>query len=182
MKRESACQRERTWPGSPVASAPLLAALLLSLILLSSSALAYDFAGRVEKVSEPNIMWVNVTQPGTYGLQAMVEVLLDAPLDALAYFRGKDLQFEVQGNDILGRPICKAYLEDTDIRDAYYCILYPVECSYRKNAPALGYDWGYRCDYPRLSPWGRCGNFSPGGNCCPQGYYRYYDYPWLSFI
>ena len=186
MKRESACQRERAWPGSPAASAALMAVLLLSLILLSSSALAYDFAGRVERVSEPNIMWVNVTQPGTYGLQAMVEVLLDAPLEGLAYFRGKDLQFEVQGHDILGRPICKAYLEETDIRDAYYCILYPVECSYRKNAPALGYGWGYgwgySCDYPRLSPWGRCGNFSPGGNCCPQGYYRSYEYPWLSFI
>ena len=181
MKRESACQRERTWPGSPVASAPLLAALLLSLILLSSSALAYDFSGRVERVSEPNIMWVNVTQSGTYGLQAMVEVLLDAPLDALAYFRGKDLQFEVQGHDILGRPICKAYLEETDIRDAYYCILYPMECSYPKNAPALGYDCRYGFNQPRLLPYGRCRDPSSCGNCCPSGYYCSYDYPWLSF-
>jgi len=182
MKRESACQRERAWPGSPAASTVLMAALLLSLILLSSSALAYDFSGRVERVSEPNIMFVNVTQPGTYGLQAMVEVLLDAPLDGLAYFRGKDLQFEVQGHDILGRPICKAYLEETDIRDAYYCILYPVECSYRKNAPALGYAWGYRYDQPSLLPYGRCRNPSFCGNCCPQGYYCSYDYPWLSFV
>jgi hypothetical protein len=159
-----------------------MAALLLSFILSSSSALAYDFSGRVERVYEPNIMFVNVTPSGTYGLQATVEVLLDAPLDALAYFRGKDLQFEVQGHDILGRPICKAYLEETDIRDAYYCILYPVECSYRKNAPALGYDWGYRYSRPSLLPYGRCRDSSFYGNCCPQGYYCSYDYPWLSFI
>ena len=180
MKRVSS-QPERAWPGSPAASAALIAALLLSLILLSSSALAYDFSGRVERVSEPNIMWVNVTQSGTYGLQAVVEVLLDAPLEGLAYFRGEDLQFEVQGHDILGRPICKAYLEETDIRDAYYCILYPMECSYPKNAPALGYDYMYGFNQPRLLPYGRCRDPSSCGNCCPSGYCCSYDYPWLSF-
>lgn len=183
MKNRSARLQESAEPGkAPAASASLLAALLLLLILLPSSAYAYDFAGRVEKVNEPNAMWVNVTGAETYGLQAVVEVLLNKPLDGLGYFRGKDLQFEIQGHDLLGRPVCEAYLEGTNIREAYYCILYPVECSYRENAPALDYSPAYSYNYPRLPPYGRRGYCSPYGNCCPDGYYCSNDYPWLSFF
>lgn len=93
--------------------------LLISLILLALPANAYDFAGKVMKVTEPNIMTVDITEPGTYGVQAKVEVLLDKPLSNLASFKGKELQFEMQGHDILGRPVCEAYLNDVNIRNVY---------------------------------------------------------------
>lgn len=93
--------------------------LLISLILLALPANAYDFAGTVMKVTEPNIMTVDITEPGTYGVQAKVEVLLDKPLSNLASFKGKELQFEMQGHDILGRPVCEAYLNDVNIRNVY---------------------------------------------------------------
>ena len=183
MKIESARQRKRAGAGkTAAASALFLAALLLSLILLPFLALAYDFSGRVEKVSEPNSMWVNVTQNGTYSLQSVVEVLLNKPLEGLAYFKGKDLQFEIQGHDLLGRPVCEAYLGGTNIREAYYCIIYPIECSYRRGAPAWGCDPIYRYDYPRLLPYDRRGYCTSSGNCCPGGYHCSYDYPWLSFV
>jgi hypothetical protein len=93
--------------------------LLISLILLALPANAYDFAGTVMKVTEPNMMMVNITQPGAYGVQAKVEVLLDKPLSNLVTFKGKELQFEIQGHDILGRPVCEAYLNDVNIRNVY---------------------------------------------------------------
>jgi hypothetical protein len=113
--------------------------LLLSLLLLVFSALAYDFVGTVEKVSEPNGMTVNVTQPGTYGLQAKVEVLLDKPLADLTCFKGKELQFEILGHDILDRPVCEAYLDGIDIRYVYYCRQNPVDSSYCRNC--LASEW-----------------------------------------
>lgn len=183
MKIKSARLRKMACPGKTArAPALLLSALLLSLILLPFSALAHDFSGRVETVSEPNSMWVNVTQNGTLGPPSLVEVLLNKPLEGLAYFKGKELQFEIQGHDLLGRPVCEAYLEGTNIRDAYYCLLYPVECSYRRNAPAWGYGPIYIYDNPRLLPYDRRGYCSSCGNCCPDGYHCSYDYPWLSFI
>lgn len=120
--------------------------LLLSLPLLVFSALAYDFVGTVEKVSEPNGMTVNVTQSGTYGLQAKVEVLLDKPLADLIYFKGKELQFEILGRDILGRPVCEAYLNEINIREVYYCRQNPVDCSYRRNY--LAWEWTGRYYIP----------------------------------
>ncbi|MCK9440540.1 MAG: hypothetical protein M0Q13_03860 [Methanothrix sp.] len=122
--------------------------LLISLPLLLFPVHAYDFAGTVEKVSETNSMTVNVTQAGTYGLQAKVEVLLDKPLAGLTYFKGKELQFEIQGRDILGRPVCEAYLNGINIQEVSNCRLNPVECSYLRNYPAwkwAGYD--YSGDY-----------------------------------
>jgi len=188
MKRGSARGPERASQGrAPAASAMLFAALLLLLIVLPASA-AYDFTGRVERISEPNIMWVNVTQEGTYGLQAVVEVLLKTPLEGLDYFRGRDLQFEILGHDIMGRPVCEAYLEETNIREAYYCLANPVECCYREKGPDLPPGQAYRCEWAEHSPCSRRGNCSPYRNCCPygdycpQGYYCSYDYPWLSFV
>jgi len=131
--------------------------LLFSLPLLGHPALAYDFTGTVEKVSEPNGMTVNVTQPGTYGLQAKVEVLLDKPLADLIYFKGKELQFEILGHDILGRPVCEAYLNEINIRVVYNGWQNPVYYSYRQSYP--GWEWTGRyyipCDY------GRCRSYYP---------------------
>lgn len=126
--------------------------LLFSFPLLVFSTLAYDFAGTVEKVSEPNGMTVNVTKPGTYGLQAKVEVLLDKPLADLICFKGKELQFDILGHDILGRPVCDAYLDEVNIRYVYYCRQNPVDCGYRRNC--LAYEWTGRYLY---SPcYGQC--------------------------
>ncbi|MBN1236547.1 MAG: hypothetical protein JW999_10965 [Methanotrichaceae archaeon] len=137
--------------------------LLLSTPLLVFSALAYDFVGTVEKVSEPNGMTVNITQPGTYGLQARVEVLLDKPLADLACFKDKELQFEVLGHDILGRPVCEAYLDGVNIRHVYYCRLNPVEGIYCRNRPAC--QWTGRYHYIPCN--GQCRS--------------YYPYFWLPF-
>jgi hypothetical protein len=144
-------------------------ALFLSLPLLAVSAFAYDFAGTAKLVSGTNSMTVNVTQPGTYGLQAQVEVLLDKPLANLAYFQGKDLQFEILGHDILGRPVCEVYLDGTNIRDVSYCRLYPVDCSYYQNSPAY-YGWyGWSGEYVYLP--------------CYYGQCRFsYPYQWLPFF
>ena len=129
--------------------------LLLSLPMLIFPALAYDFTGTVEKVSEPNGMTVNVTQPGTYGLQAKVEVLLDKPLTNLIYFKGKELQFEILGRDILGRPVCEAYLDGISIRQVYYCIQNPADCIYSQSYPA--WDWTGRYYIPCY--YGQCGSY-----------------------
>jgi hypothetical protein len=129
--------------------------LLLSLPLLIFPAIAYDFTGTVEKVSEPNGMTVNVTQPGTYGLQAKVEVLLDKPLADLIYFKGKELQFEILGRDILGRPVCEAYLNGISIRQVYYCIQNPVDCSHSQSYPA--WEWAGRYYIPCY--YGQCRSY-----------------------
>jgi hypothetical protein len=131
--------------------------LLFSLPLLGLPALAYDFTGTVEKVSEPNSMTVIVTQPGTYGLQAKVEVLLDRPLAGLIYFKGKELQFEILGQDILGRPVCEAYLNEINIRVVYNDWHNPVYYSYRHSYPGWEWTGGYYvpCDY------GRCRSYYP---------------------
>lgn len=134
--------------------------LLLSSPLLAFSALAYDFAGTVENVSEPNAMTVNVTQPGTYGLLAKVEVLLDKPLADLTCFKGKELQLNILGHDILGRPVCEAYLDGVNIRYVYFCRQNPVDCSYCRNCIAREWTGRYLrvpCDglcrscYPSMS-------------------------------
>lgn len=119
--------------------------LLLSFPLSVISAHAYDFAGTIDKVSEPNGMTVDVTKPGTYGLQAKVEVLLDKPLADLICFKGKELQFDILGHDILGRPVCDAYLDGVNIRYVSYCRQNPVDCSYRRNC--LAYEWTGRYIY-----------------------------------
>jgi len=137
-------QKEKTKPKSSRRVAAYIALiLLLSLPLSAFSALAYDFIGTVVRVSEPNGMTVDVTQPGTYGLQAKVEVLLDKPLADLICFKGKELQFEILGHDILDRPVCEAYLDGINIRYVYYCRQNPVDCSY---APCYGQQ--YRSYYP----------------------------------
>jgi hypothetical protein len=137
--------------------------------MLAVSAYAYDFAGTVERVSGANSLTVSVTQPETSGLQARVEVLLDKPLAHLDHFRGKELQFDILGHDILGRPVCEAYLDGTDIRDVSYCMLFPVECSYYRNAPRY-YGWyGWPDEYIYMP--------CKYGQCPPR-----VTYPWLAFI
>lgn len=131
--------------------------LLLSLPLLVFSALAYDFAGTVEKVSEPNGMTVNATKPDTYGLQAKVEVLLDKPLADLICFKGKELQFDILGHDILGRPVCEAYLDGVNIRYVYYCRQNPVDGSDCRNC--LAYEWTGRYLYTPCD--GQCRSYYP---------------------
>ena len=130
---------------------------LLSLPLLIFPALAYDFTGTVEKVSEPNGMTVNVTQPGTYGLQAKVEVLLDKPLAYLINFKGKELQFEIQGRDILGRPVCEAYLGGINIRNVNDGWQPPIDYGYRPGY--VGWEWTGRYYVPCYN--GQCQSYYP---------------------
>lgn len=161
--KSSPGQREKTNPKSSRRIAACIAfILLLSLPLLAFSALAYDFMGTVVKVSEPNGMTVDVTQPGTYGLQAKVEVLLDKPMADLISFTGKELQFDIMGHDILGRPVCEAYLDGINIRYVYYCRQNPVDCSYCRNC--LASEWTGRYLY------------TP---CYRQQCRSYYPYFWL---
>lgn len=122
--------------------------LLFSLPLLALPATAYDFTGTVEKVTEPNSMTVNITQPGTYGVQAKVEVLFDKPLANLASFKGKELQFEILGRDILGRLICDAYLDGIDIRNVYNGWQPPIVYAYRPGYYYYGWEWDGRYYMP----------------------------------
>lgn len=131
--------------------------LLLSLPLLIFPAMAYDFTGTVEKVSEPNGMTVNVTQPGTYGLLAKVEVLLDKPLADLVYFKGKELQFEILGHDILGRPVCEAYLDGINIRNVNDGWQPPIDYGYRPGY--VGWEWTGRYYVPCY--YGQCQSYYP---------------------
>jgi len=138
--------------------------LIFSLPLLVLPAIAYDFTGTVVKVTEPNSMTVNITQAGTYGLQAKVEVLLDKPLSNLASFKGKELQFEILGHDILGRPVCEAYLEGVNIRYVYYCRQNSADYSYCRNCRnCLAGEWTGRYVYTPCD-----------GHCL-----SYYPYSWL---
>lgn len=134
--------------------------LLLSLPLLVLPATAYDFTGTVVRVTEPNSMTVNITQAGTYGLQAKVEVLLDKPLANLASFKGKDLQFEMLGRDILGRPICEAYLNEINIRNVYDGWQPPIVYGYRPGYYYYGWEWDGRYDGRYFRPCiGQCGSY-----------------------
>lgn len=132
--------------------------LLFSLSLLVLPAIAYDFAGTVLKVADSNSMTVNITQPGTYGVQAKVEVLLDKPLANLASFKGKELQFEIQGHDILGRPVCEVYLNGVNIRNIYDGWQPPIVYAYSPGYYYYyGWGWDGRYDgryYPRCN--GQC--------------------------
>jgi len=157
-------------------------AFFIILPSLAISAFAYDFVGTVEKISEPNGMIVNVTQPGTYGLQAKVEVLLDKPLSTLSSFMGKELQFDILGHDILGRPVCDAYLAGTNIRDVSYCQLNPVDCSYARHSR----DYYRYYDYAwegRVYEWPE-GYIvtTPCHGDCPPNFPNPYPYPWLSLV
>jgi hypothetical protein len=131
--------------------------LLLSLPILVLPAIAYDFTGTVVKVAEPNGMTVNITQPGTYGLQAKVEVLLDKPLANLVSFKGKELQFEILGRDILGRPVCEAYLNGINIRNVFDGWQPPIYYGYRPGYD--GWEWTGRYYFPCYN--GQCRSYYP---------------------
>jgi hypothetical protein len=132
-------------------------ALILLLSLLVLPALAYDFTGTVVKVTETNRMTVNITQPGTYGSQAKVEVLLDKPLANLVSFKGKELQFEILGHDILGRPVCEAYLDGINIRNVYDEWQPPIYYGYRPGY--VGWEWTGRYYFPCY--YGQCQSYYP---------------------
>jgi hypothetical protein len=133
-------------------------------VATSSAAQTYDFTGFVLKVSEPNALYVNVTQSNTIAL-GKTEVLLKQPLPDLSYFKNKVLQFDILGHDILGRPVCDVYLNGRTIQDVYYCIKYPSLCAYYGpyfNNQLIGteayswphYFWGY------YGPYGYHGNWN----------------------
>ncbi len=134
--------------------------LIFFLSLLALPSAAYDFTGTVVKVTEPNSITVNITQPGTYGLQAKVEVLLDKPLANLASFKGKELQFEMLGRDILGRPICEAYLNGINIRNVYDGWQPPIVYGYRPGYYYYGWGWDGRYDGRYYAPcFGQCRSY-----------------------
>jgi hypothetical protein len=134
--------------------------LLFTFPLLAIPAAAYDFAGTIVKVTEPNSLTVNITQPGTYGLQAKVEVLLEKPLANIASFKGKELQFEMLGRDILGRPICEAYLNGINIRNVYDGWQPPIVNSYRPGYYYYGWEWDERYDRRYYAPcFGQCRSY-----------------------
>lgn len=93
---------------------------------------AYDFSGIAIKVSEPNSLYVSVTSSNTNTITvgSKIEVLFEQPLADLSYFRNQELQFDITGHDILGRPVCDVYLNGRTIQDVYYCIKYPALCAY----------------------------------------------------
>jgi len=191
LLREYVCHMDTEMSKSPGGPNPgqskkfiLCIAVTFFIILpsLAISAFAYDFVGTVEKISEPNGMIVNVTQPGTYGLQAKVEVLLDKPLSTLSSFMGKELQFDILGHDILGRPVCDAYLAGTNIRDVSYCQLNPVDCNYARHSR----DYYRYYDYAwegRVYEWPE-GYIvtTPCQGDCPPNFPNPYPYPWLSLV
>ncbi|HUI40176.1 MAG TPA: hypothetical protein VLY86_04555 [Methanothrix sp.] len=151
-----------TMPAAPAmvtsSASPVMATSSVAPAMTASSAgPTYDFTGFVLKVSEPNLLYVNVTQSNTIAL-GKTEVLLNQPLPDLSYFNNKVLQFDILGHDILGRPVCDVYLNGRTIQDVYYCIKYPALCAYYGpyfNNQLIGteaytwpsYFWGYYGPY-----------------------------------
>ncbi len=134
--------------------------MLVFLSVPAFSATAHDFAGTVLKVSEPNGLKVRITESGLQGLGNSTEVILAQTLPDLSYFRGKELQFDIVGHDILGRPVCDAYLDGKSIQDVYYCIKYPDYCElygsdFRNEL--IGYDYYSPCYN------GYCSYYYPAG-------------------
>jgi len=110
---------------------PYIALLMLFVLCLPAFAdPTYDFSGITLSISDPNGLYVDVTQPGTTGLKGNVEVLLEKPMPDLYYFAGIELQFDILGHDILGRPVCDAYFAGSPIQDLYYCREYPDLCAF----------------------------------------------------
>jgi len=139
---------------------PYVTLLMLFLLCLPAfSEVAHDFSGTVLRVSDQNGLYVNVTQPGTTGLRGNVEVLLKQPLPDLNYFIGSELQFDILGHDILGRPVCDAYLAGSSIQDVYYCKKYPDLCAlygsnFRSDLIGRDYPFYYPYYYPSYYPGG----------------------------
>ena len=127
------------------------------------STLTYDFVGTVLKVSEPNSLFVNVTESRIEGLKGDTEVLLKQPLPDLSSFKGKELQFDILGYDILGRPVCTVYLDGIRIHDVYYCNKYPEYCDYNSRIfpnELIGYDLYGPCYNGCRSYYGQSGCYS----------------------
>jgi len=145
---------------------------LIILFLVPSpafSTITYDFVGTVQKVSEPNGLYVNITQSNVAGLGGLTEILLEQPMYELSYYRGQELQFDMLGHDILGRPVCRAYIDGVGIQEAYYCKMHPDQCYHPK--------WYYARGLPvYYSAYASC----MGAYCSyydPYDYYYQFYYP-----
>lgn len=104
--------------------------MVLVICLPALSDIPHDFEGTVLGVSGQNGLYVEVTQPGTTGLEGDVHLLLKQPVPNLFYFLGSELQFDILGHDILGRLVCDAYFAGGPIQDVYYCGEYPDVCAF----------------------------------------------------
>ncbi len=107
------------------------------------SILTHDFVGTVSEVSEPNSLLVDVTESRIVDLKGDTEVLLEQPLPDLSFVNGKELQFDIIGYDIMGRPVCTPYRDGIRIHDVYYCNKYPEYCRYGARIfpnELIGYD------------------------------------------
>lgn len=104
--------------------------MIISLLLLTSlaSALPNDLTGTVVKTDGENSLWINITEPNEYNLMGVVQVLLSRPEEGLQSFVGDELQFDVLGRDILGRPVVEAYYRGVPIGN----ILTPPPAVYRE--------------------------------------------------
>ena len=140
---------------------------LIILFIFTSPALStatYDFVGTVLKTTETNGLYVNITQSNIEGLFGPTEILLETPMAELSYYRGQELQFDMLGHDILGRPVCNAYYNGVGIRDAYYCKKNPDQCYnpkryYAYEPPTYLPTYYYR--------------YCTGGDCPRYGQYDY---------
>ena len=104
--------------------------------------------GTVLSIRDENSMYVNFTGSNVPGMEGVTLILLPrpVPVSTQLYFQGKELSFNLQGHDILGRPICDAYYNGIPIEDY---------SSYGYYSPRYGY-------YPPQ------GYYPP-----PYGYYSY---------
>jgi hypothetical protein len=156
---EKALRHEYRWRIVPC----MALVMLLFFPTPAFSTLTYDFVGTVLKVSEPNSLFVNVTESRIEGLKGDTEVLLKQPLPDLSSFKGKELQFDILGYDILGRPVCTVYLDGIRIHDVYYCNKYPEYCDYNSRIfpnELIGYDLYGPCYNGCRSYYGQSGCYS----------------------
>jgi hypothetical protein len=122
--------------------------VIISLLLLTSlaSALPNDLTGTVVKVDDENSLWINITEPNAYNLMGVVQVLLATPEKGLQNFLGDELQFDVQGRDLLGRPVVEAYYNGAPLR----YVVTPMPAIYREywgGSPPVWYEVPYYSAY-----------------------------------
>jgi hypothetical protein len=80
-----------------------IAALLLVLLAGSAAGLQYDLAGTVIRVIDDGILDINVTDSEDFA--GVVQVLLVNPVQSPQALLNRELQFNILGRDILGRPV-----------------------------------------------------------------------------
>jgi hypothetical protein len=92
-------------------------ALLILLLFPAVSAVHGDVVGTVLNVTDSNGIFINITESKIVGLEGIVQIILAQPMSDLRSFQGKELRFDLLGRDILGRPVCDAYLGEVRIQD-----------------------------------------------------------------